>query len=137
MTYFWKGPRFDFVFNGKRLPTGDEAGVGFDGNQVYVLAAELGDLESGFSLLCLGSAAVNNGGNVHILESVELDDHLPPGLDPYAEVEEGEPAPGVGLLLLPAEAADCETGDILGDAVLYTAEDILYVDTDLLEENGG
>ncbi|MDX1571051.1 MAG: hypothetical protein R3200_11240 [Xanthomonadales bacterium] len=142
MTYFWIAPTLDFVFNGHNLLVTD-----LDGEPIeYTLAAELEAEDGTTSYLCLGSASVNDGGNLHILNSLELDSHLPPDFDPNAddngdETDESsadEEAPGVGLVVTASAAIDCETGTALesdGGDTLLSIEDILYVDTDLLDDD--
>ena len=62
MKYNLSGETFDFVFNGHGLEPG------FDYTLIYYP-----DPWPGSGLICLGSATANNGGNVHIAESVEIE----------------------------------------------------------------
>ena len=87
MTYFWQGPTFDFVFNGHNF----EPGVP-DGEPDYVLTYQP-TLET-LPVLCLGEGEVNDEGDIHIANSVELDTDLPNPEDTDAE--------GASLVLVPA-----------------------------------
>lgn len=69
MTYNLSGPTFDFVFNGHGLP------AGIDYTLIYYpdpwSVAQTG------GIICLGSGATNNGGNINLAGSVDPGDDLP------------------------------------------------------------
>ena len=66
MKYNMSGDEFDFVFNGHGLePEADYTLIYYP------------DGWPGEGLICLGSGTVNEEGNIHIAESVELDTDLP------------------------------------------------------------
>lgn len=118
MKYVWSGPTFDFVFNGHELEPEDE----------YTMTYQLEPVgENG--ALCLGSGTVNEDGDLHIRNSIELNGDLPMPAD---ESEEG-------ALLVAVISGDvnCE----MDEMVSYIPEDYLfgdalieYRDTDVEEE---
>lgn len=118
MTYFWIGSEFAYVLNAHQVPAGS--------SHTLVHQAEDG------SAICLGEGTANGGGQLHILDRVDPESHLPPELDPFVEATNDDP----GLLhLVPSDAVDCETGEL--DAALESALEstgpVRFVDTDVLE----
>lgn len=106
MKYVWSGPTFDFVFNAHELEPGDE----------YVLTYQVEPVgENG--VLCLGSGTVNEDGDLHIRNSVELNADLP--------LSEDESDDGALLVAVRAEDVDCETDSMTN----FEPEDYLFTDT--------
>ena len=122
MKYNLSGETFDFVFNGHGLEPG------FDYTLIYYP-----DPWPGSGLICLGSATANNGGNVHIADSVEIDTDLP------IEADEND---GAKIWLVLSEDFDCSDGWFAWNPAEYLFEEnlITFDDTDveqqLLELNG-
>ena len=118
MMYFWIGTTFDFVLNAHQVEAGSE----------WTLVARADD----GSAICLADGTANPGGELHLRDSIELDSHLPDGLDPFAPTPEGEDPEGASLELLPSDAVDCETGTVAADAgdTLSSDTDIRFVDVD-------
>lgn len=118
MMYFWIGTSFDFVLNAHQVEPGSEWAL--------VARAEDG------SAICLAEGTANPGGELHLRDSLELDSHLPDGLDPFEPTPEGEDPAGAALALVPADSADCEAGTVAEDAadVLFSDNDIRFVDVD-------
>ncbi len=118
MKYVWSGPTFDFVFNGHGLEPDAE----------YEMTYQLEPVgENG--ALCLGAGTVNEDGDLHIKNSIELNGDLPMPAD--------ESEDGALLVAVVSEDVDCE----LDDMVTYMPEDYLfgnalieYRDTDVEEE---
>lgn len=122
MMYFWQGPTFDYVFNGHELPAGVE----------YELTYQPESEGETSSAICLGGGVVNEDGDLHIAESVELDGDLPMPEDANED--------GAMLVVVLAEDVDCESEEML----TFLPEDYLfgnslakYVDTDFVEEEEG
>ena len=118
MMYFWIGTTFDFVLNAHQVEPGSE--------WTLVARAEDG------SAICLADGTANPGGELHLRDSLELDSHLPDGLDPFEPTPEGEDPSGASLELVPSDSADCEAGTVADDAedVLTSDNDIRFVDVD-------
>lgn len=122
MMYFWYGSTFDYVLNAHGLAAGGQ----------WTLAYQPEPLPSP-GVLCLGSATVNGGGQLHLANSLELNSNLPPDFDPT-----GDPAaqpPDALLALVPSADVDCENAmntTFEPDAALWTNPRVRYVDTDLL-----
>lgn len=118
MKYTWSGPTFDYVFNGHELEPGDE----------FTMTYQLEPVgESG--AICLGSGTVNDEGDLHIKNSIELNSDLP--------MADDESEDGALLVAVVSEDVDCELDSM--DA--YIPEDYLfgnalveYRDTDLEDE---
>lgn len=119
MKYTWSGPTFDYVFNGHELEPGDE----------FTMTYQLEPVgESG--AICLGSGTVNDEGDLHIKNSIELNSDLP--------MADDESEDGALLVAVVSEDVNCEMDSM--DA--YIPEDYLfgnalieYRDTDLSEED--
>lgn len=119
MKYVWSGPTFDFVFNGHELEPDVE----------YTMTYQLEPVgENG--ALCLGTGTVNEEGDLHIKNSIELNGDLPMPAD--------ESEDGALLVAVVSEDVDCEMDDMIS----YLPEDYLfgnalieYRDTDVEEED--
>lgn len=118
MKYVWSGPTFDFVFNGHGLEPDAEFEMTYQLEPVGENGA-----------LCLGNGIVNEDGDLHIKNSIELNGDLPMPAD--------ESENGALLVAVISEDVDCE----LDDMVTYMPEDYLfgnalieYRDTDVEEE---
>lgn len=118
MMYTWKGPEFRFVFNAHELePEGE-----------WTLTYQPEPTPSP-GVVCLGNGVVNDEGDLHIKNSVELNGNLPM---PDDESEEG-----ALLVLVNSADVDCELGEMLSflpEEYLFGDALIKYVDTDLEEE---
>jgi hypothetical protein len=116
MMYFWIGSTFDFVLNAHRLEPGSE----------WTLTARAGD----DSAICLAAGNANPGGELHLAASLEMDSHLPEGLDPFAPTAEGDVPAGTLLELVPSDTADCDSGTVSpeADPILVSEHDIRFVD---------
>jgi hypothetical protein len=118
MKYTWSGPTFDYVFNGHELEPGDE----------FTMTYQLEPVgESG--AICLGSGTVNDEGDLHIKNSIELNSDLP--------MADDESEDGALLVAVVSEDVNCEEDTM--DAYIpvdYLFGDTLveYRDTDLEEE---
>jgi hypothetical protein len=126
MMYFWNGSTFDFVLNAHQLPAGSE----------WTLTYQPEPLPSS-GVICLGSATVNGGSQLHLAGSVELDSNLPPDLDPTADPAT-QPPDALLALVLSADV-DCEGGTMTNfepDMYLWTNPRVRYIDTDLLPPPG-
>jgi len=117
MKYVWSGPTFDFVFNGHELPAGEEFEMTYQ--------PESGE---GDGAICLGGGTVNDEGDLHIANVIELNGNLP--------MPEDENDGALLVVVLSADV-DCSTDEML----TFLAEDYLfgnaliqYVDTDFEEE---
>lgn len=119
MMYFWQGPTFDFVFNGHELPAGVE----------YELTYQPESEGGTSSAVCLGGGIVNEDGDLHIAESVELDGDLP--------VPEDASEEGAMLAVVLSEDVDCESEEMLAfmpEDYLFGNSLVKYIDTDFEEE---
>lgn len=117
MSYFWIGSEFSYVLNGHQVPA--------ESAWTLLIEAEDG------SAICLGAGRANRGGQLHLHDSIELDSHLPPELDPFVDATAEDP----GLLLLvPSESVDCESGEVAADvaSLVVSDEPIRYVDSNVL-----
>ena len=94
MKYNMSGDEFDFVFNGHGLEPGA------DYTLIYYP-----DPWPGTGLICLGSGIVNEEGNIHIAESIELDTDLP------IEDDEND---GAKIWLVLSDDVDCENAEMIG-----------------------
>lgn len=131
MKYNLSGPTFDFVFNGHGLPVLQE----------YTLIY-YPDPWPGAGLICLGSGLTSDvvicgldaidcmpddGGNIHIAESVETGGDLPIDADANSLEGDAEGDSGAKIFLVPSGDVDCENQIMIGwtgdDANLY--EDVL------------
>jgi len=122
MMYFWYGSTFDFVLNAHQLPVGSE----------WTLTYQPEPLPSA-GVVCLGSATVNGGGQLHLASSLELNSNLPPTLDPTGDPA-AQPA-DVLFALVPTADVDCTAGTnttFEPDVSLWSGPRIRFVDTDLL-----
>jgi hypothetical protein len=140
MTWFWIGPRFDFVMNGHALEASSD----------YVLVSLPPEGDASAASWCLAEGSSNPGGHLHLLSSIELDSHLPANLDPEAVLapEEDADAPeGVVLALAPAGQVSCEEqeegpslasfgDDAVPEDWLVSIRDVHYIDSDLLDDDG-
>ena len=113
MKYNLSGPEFDFVFNGHGLVEGTE----------YTLIY-YPDPWPGTGLICLGSGTVNEEGNIHIAESVEIDTDLP--------IEEDE-NDGAKIWLVLSEDFNCDGEWSAWNPTEYLFEEdlITFDDTDV------
>jgi len=98
MKYNLAGPTFDFVFNGHGLDAGVEYTL------IYYPDKD-GNPWPRTDIICLGSGTANNGGNVHIKESVDT------GSLPNTAVDINA---GAKIWLVLSTAVDCETGTMSG-----------------------
>jgi hypothetical protein len=122
MMYFWYGSTFDYVLNAHGLPVGSQ----------WTLTYQPEPLPSA-GIVCLGSATVNGGGQLHLASSLELDSNLPPALDPTADP--ATQPPDALLALVPSLDVDCEGGSnttFEPDLSLWSTPRVRFVDTDLL-----
>ena len=119
MTYFWVGPAFDFVFNAHHFePDGDDV-------VDYILTYQPEPFESA-GVICLGDGFVNDEGDIHIANSVELEGNLP------AEGDEAEN--GATLALVNAEDVNCEDGIMdpwIPENYLFTTSPVIFENTNL------
>jgi hypothetical protein len=118
MMYFWIGTTFDFVLNAHQVEPGS----------AWTLVARAED----GSGICLADGVANPGGELHLRDSLELDSHLPDGLDPFEPTPEGEAPAGAALQLVPSDAADCEAGSVAegADNLLLSDAEVRFVDVD-------
>jgi len=122
MMYFWYGSTFDYVLNAHQLPAGTE----------WTLTYQPEPLPSS-GVMCLGTATVNGGGQLHLANSLELDSNLPTALDPTADPST-QPADAL-LALVPSADVDCSGGTMTNfepNVYLWSAPRVRYIDTDLL-----
>ena len=122
LMYFWFGSTFDYVLNAHQLEAGSK----------WTLTYQPEPLPSA-GVLCLGSATVNGGRQLHLASSVDLASNLPPDLDPAADPST-QPADAL-LALVPSADVDCTAGTMTNfepDAYLWTGPRVRYIDTDLL-----
>jgi hypothetical protein len=118
LAYGWIGPSLSFVLGANHLPADSD----------WTLAV----LPGNGSAVCLASARSNAGGALQAADTVELDSHLPAGLDPFAP--HADDTRDASVALLPAAAVDCDGGVIIdADAALIAADGLRFVDTDLIE----
>lgn len=121
MTYFWSGAAFDFVFNAHNFTPVAEP----DGLPDYVLTYQPEPMPSA-GVMCLGDGEVNDEGDIHIANSVELDSNLP--------AEEDTAEEGASLVLVVAGDVDCDTGEMTvwePENYLFTTSSVVYEDTNL------
>lgn len=121
MMYRWRAPVFDFVFNAHELAPDDE----------YTLTYQPEPFPSP-GVICLGTATVNEEGDLHLEDAFDIDTDLPAL---YDENEEE-----ATLALVVAAHVNCETGDMSDwtpEEYLFTEEGIIYVDSDLDPEEEG
>lgn len=118
MTYFWIGTSFDYVLNAHQL----------EANSEWTLLARAAD----DSAICLGDGSANPGGELHLAASIDLESHLPDGLDPFAPTAVGADPVGATLELVPSDSVDCEAGTTTADAdtVLTSETDVRFVDVE-------
>ena len=121
MKYNLSGSTFDFVFNGHRLPIGQEFTL------IYYP-----DPWNGDGLICLGSGIVvededeDGMGNIHIKGSVDTGD-LP--IESDANYDDG-----AKIFLVPSGDVDCDGQEMIGwsdGANLYEGALIIFDDTDV------
>lgn len=93
MKYNMSGDEFDFVFNGHGLEP-----------EVDYTLIYYPDPWPGIGLICLGSGTVNEEGDVHIAESVEIES-LP---------IEGDKNDGAKIWLVLSDDVDCENAQMVG-----------------------
>lgn len=118
MKYTWSGPTFDFVFNGHELEPGDE----------YEMTYQLEPVSEN-GALCLGSGTVNDEGDLHIKNAIELNSDLP--------MEGDESTEGALLVAVLSADVNCEADEMntyLPEDYLFGDVLIEYEDTDLEEE---
>ena len=104
MKYNLSGSTFDFVFNGHDLPIGENFTL------IYYP-----DPWPGKGLICLGSGTVNEGGNIHIKESVVDTGDLPISADDNYVY-------GAKIWLVLTADVSCQTQEMTGwtcDAYLF------------------
>lgn len=118
MMYFWIGTSFDYVLNAHRLEPSSR----------WTLVARATD----DSAICLGTAAANPGGELHLAATLDFDSHLPEDLDPFEPTPEGEAPEGATLELLPADGVDCTSGasGAEADSALVSDHAVRFVDVD-------
>ncbi|MEK7396216.1 MAG: hypothetical protein AAB116_04710 [Candidatus Poribacteria bacterium] len=117
MQYNLAGPTFDFVFNGHGLVAGAEYKL------IYYP-----DPWPGVGLKCLGIGTANNGGNVHIAESINLSMDLG---DSASDLIYGAKI----WLVLSEDVSNYPSGDqkMIGwhpESYLFEGNGIFYNDTD-------
>ena len=114
MKYNLSGPEFDFVFNGHGLE------IGLEYTLIYYP-----DPWPGEGLICLGSGTVNEEGNIHIAESVDIGD-LPTAADE-------KPLGGAKIWLVLSSDVLCDVEMIGWNAAEYLFEDVAieFDDTDV------
>lgn len=118
MMYRWIAPVFDFVFNGHELTAGDE----------YTLTYQPQPLPSE-GVICLGSAAVNPGGNLHLQDAFDIGTDLPAAWD--ANEDEA-----ILALVLTADV-DCDAGEMIEwqpENYLFGEEMMFYVHSELVDD---
>ena len=116
MKYNLSGETFDFVFNGHGLEPG------WDYTLIYYP-----DPWPGSGLICLGNGIVNDEGNIHIAESVDIDTNLPADWD-EPEYE------GAKIWLVLSADVDCDEELMTGwnpTEYLFEGAVITFEDTDL------
>lgn len=123
MKYSWAAPTFNFVLNGHELPVGGE----------YTLTYQPQPTPSP-GVICLGDGVVNDEGDLHIANDVELNGDLP--------MPEDETEDGALLAVVVSGDVDCEAGEMLTFMpvdYLFGNAFIQYVDTDVAAsaEDGG
>ena len=112
MKYNLSGPEFDFVFNGHGLE------IGLEYTLIYYP-----DPWPGEGLICLGSGTVNEEGNIHIAESVDIGD-LP------IDADEND---GAKIWLVLSADVDCDNNIMIGwnqAEYLFEYDLITFDDTD-------
>lgn len=122
MMYFWFGSTFDYVLNAHQLDAGTS----------WTLTYQPEPLPS-TGVICLGSAIVNGGGQLHLAHSQELNSNLPPALDPA--VDPSQQPPDALLALVLSADVDCGAGtmtNFVPDNYLWSKPRVRYIDTDLL-----
>ena len=111
MKYNMSGDEFDFVFNGHGLePEADYTLIYYP------------DPWPGIGLICLGSGTVNEEGDVHIAEPVEIES-LP---------IEGDENDGAKIWLVLSDDVDCENAQMVGwtPTEYLFEEDLITFDAD-------
>lgn len=111
MAYDLSGPTFDFVFNGHGLGAGDYTLIYYP------------DPWPGSGLICLGSTAADEYGNVHIAGAVDTGD-LP------ASIDQND---GAKIWLVVSGDVDCDTARMVGwhpTEYLFEYDLIAFEDTD-------
>lgn len=114
MKYNLSGPEFDFVFNGHGLEPG------MDYTLIYYP-----DSWPGTGLICLGSGAADEDGNVHIKASMDTGDMPAENDDNYPD--------GAKIWLVLSGDVDCENAEMVGwtpDEYLFEHDLITFDDTD-------
>lgn len=122
MMYFWYGSTFDYVLNAHGLTAASQ----------WTLTYQPEPLPSP-GVVCLGSATVNGGGQLHLASSIDLGTNLPPALDPTADPS--TQPPDALLALVPSADVDCTGGTMTNfepAVYLWTNPRVRYVDTNLL-----
>ncbi len=125
LMYRWYAPVFDFVFNARNLPIGEE----------YTLTYQPQPLPSA-GVICLGAGAVNEEGDLHLQDAFDIATDLP------AAYDENEDEAILALVL--SADVDCEAGTMAqwqDDAYLFGDEGMFYVrpvaeDDDDDDDNG-
>lgn len=114
MKYVWAGPLFDFVFNAHELEPGDEHTMTYQPEPT-----------PSPGVICLGNGVVNDEGDLHIANAIELNGDLPA---PFDESEEG-----ALLVLVLSDDVNCDDGEMntfIAEDYLFGDALIEYVDTD-------
>jgi len=122
MMYFWYGSTFDYVLNAHQLPAATE----------WTLTYQPEPLPSA-GVMCLGTATVNGGGQLHLANSLELNSNLPTALDPTADPS--TQPPDALLALVPSADVDCTGGTMTNfepNVYLLSNPRVRFIDTDLL-----
>lgn len=125
MRYTVEGPKFDFVFNGHGLETGE------DYTLIYYP-----DPWPGEGLICLGNGSSTNDGNLHIMGSKDIGD-LPKKDDDNAENSNGKKT-GAKIWLVRSNDINCTDTCMTKwnpEEYLFEYDLITYDDTDD-SENG-
>jgi hypothetical protein len=120
MMYFWFNSTFDYVLNAHQLPAGS----------LWTLTYQPEPLPSA-GVICLGDGTVNNGGELHIANSLDLKSNLPPSLDPTATTQ----PPDALLALVLSADVDCTGGTMTNfepNVYLWSNPRVRYVDSSLL-----
>ena len=106
MKYNQSGETFDFVFNGH--------GLVYETEYTLIYYPDPWD---GSGLICLGSGTVNEEGDIHIAESVEIE---------FLPIEGDENAPGAKIWLVLTSDVDCGDLDNLGYMTGWSPDDYLF-----------
>lgn len=77
MKYNLSGPTFDFVFNGHGLPVGQDFTLIYYPDKHDKVGGPGQEEWPRKDIICLGEGTVNDEGNIHIAESVDMETSLP------------------------------------------------------------